>query len=679
MPMKQFLFRFSQIKLPFWSPLLVLLFVLVLAFGLLIPWLGYGYDEWHFVYYATRGSEGLLELFHYDGHPQAVWPYILGFDWLGYQPLAWHILSLAWRGLAVLVFWWVFHLTWPDKPVQNFSAALIFAIYPFFSLQILPVSYFEVWLSFSLLGLSFAFSLLAVRNRNRFILLTGLAVLFKIGHVFTSEYTWFLEVIRPALLWFAMPASSSFLEKARRTSLSWLPHLVLFIGSTIWRGFYYTPIRTTFQVQADVLGKPFEVIASWFLNVIPDAVLVLFTSWFAILSPEYFRLDNRAEIYLLAIALSSAAGLFVYLNHLLPQNESSPNRRWAFQAMLLGGLAVLFGVLPFYIGGYTISLSKPPINSRFALGFLPGAALFVAGMLEILVTSRRARHASLALLVGFSISWHVRYTNEARELWTVQSEFFRQLIWRAPGVQPGVVFHVVEPFIDFPSSPAQILVTGDFSYAMALNALYQVGPRDEKLSYWYHSDDFDVLSKDEPFVANHATTTFTSIPGRDLYFYFAPQEGTCLRVLQPTDAGYRHFPESVHAAAELASLAAIDPSRPANTALISAALNVEDGKDRWCYYYQKAELARQFADWGEVVSLWETADGRNLRPRHGMELLPFVEAYARKGDFENAIMISRRANQISRGMSSPICSLWRDIAGENPIFKQVRDAFDCAP
>ena len=35
-----------------------LLAACALAFGLFIPWLGFYYDDWHFIYYATQGAQG---------------------------------------------------------------------------------------------------------------------------------------------------------------------------------------------------------------------------------------------------------------------------------------------------------------------------------------------------------------------------------------------------------------------------------------------------------------------------------------------------------------------------------------------------------------------------------------------------------------------------------------------
>ena len=40
-----------------WGTPLMFLIILFLSFGLMIPWLGHEFDEWHFVYYATRGAQ----------------------------------------------------------------------------------------------------------------------------------------------------------------------------------------------------------------------------------------------------------------------------------------------------------------------------------------------------------------------------------------------------------------------------------------------------------------------------------------------------------------------------------------------------------------------------------------------------------------------------------------------
>jgi hypothetical protein len=48
----------------------------------------------------------------------------------------------------------------------------------------------------------------------------------------------------------------------------------------------------------------------------------------------------------------------------------------------------------------------------------------------------------------------------------------------------------------------------------------------------------------------------------------------------------------------------------------------------WCYYYQKAALARQLGDWQAVARLGDEAQARDLRPAEWVDWMPFAQAYA---------------------------------------------------
>jgi len=82
--------RFSEKSVPW-----VLLSACILAYGLLIPQLGYFQDDWAYVYnFYMFGQEGIVNFLAYDGRPFATWVYIIGFNIFGYKPLLWHIAIL---------------------------------------------------------------------------------------------------------------------------------------------------------------------------------------------------------------------------------------------------------------------------------------------------------------------------------------------------------------------------------------------------------------------------------------------------------------------------------------------------------------------------------------------------------------------------------------------------------
>jgi hypothetical protein len=64
----------------------------------------------------------------------------------------------------------------------------------------------------------------------------------------------------------------------------------------------------------------------------------------------------------------------------------------------------------------------------------------------------------------------------------------------------------------------------------------------------------------------------------------------------------------------------------------------------WCYYYQKASLARQSSEWETVAKLGDEAQKLGLHPNDQIEWLPFLQAYAILGNQKQVKSISTRIN-----------------------------------
>ena len=57
----------------------------------------------------------------------------------------------------------------------------------------------------------------------------------------------------------------------------------------------------------------------------------------------------------------------------------------------------------------------------------------------------------------------------------------------------------------------------------------------------------------------------------------------------------------------------------------------------WCYFFQKASLARQMEDWEKIVKYGDEARNKGLHPFDLAEWRPFIDAYEhldRKDDAE---------------------------------------------
>jgi hypothetical protein len=72
---------------------------------------------------------------------------------------------------------------------------------------------------------------------------------------------------------------------------------------------------------------------------------------------------------------------------------------------------------------------------------------------------------------------------------------------------------------------------------------------------------------------------------------------------------------------------------PAAPLPLGFAFGAEPAHD-WCYFYQKAELARQQGDWETVAALETEAASLELAPSDPIEWMPFIQAYAYLGQIE---------------------------------------------
>jgi hypothetical protein len=87
----------------------------------------------------------------------------------------------------------------------------------------------------------------------------------------------------------------------------------------------------------------------------------------------------------------------------------------------------------------------------------------------------------------------------------------------------------------------------------------------------------------------------------------------------------------------------------------------------WCYYFEKADLARQIGDWDRVTALGERAfqlDER-LYPVNAPEYLPYIEGYAMTGDWEHARELTIEAFELSFRMDRILCATWERIEGKS--------------
>ncbi len=104
----------------------------------------------------------------------------------------------------------------------------------------------------------------------------------------------------------------------------------------------------------------------------------------------------------------------------------------------------------------------------------------------------------------------------------------------------------------------------------------------------------------------------------------------------------------------------------------------------WCYYFEKAELARQQGDWNRILALIDEARSLGYHPEDPFEWLAYIEAQARTGDIQAGIRTSEEAYRQETRLRKGLCELWRRVQTaspadneDNPRLSQVLSDLQC--
>lgn len=679
--MKKFWGSFQKLAFPDWSIPLALLAICLLAYGILLNKIGFYQDDWHFLYYAyTRGQAGLAELLNYDGHPLAVWFYSYAFKLLGFNPLNWQIFSLFWRWLAITSFWLLLHRTWPQHRRLTFTAAAVYAIYPLYTLQSLAIVYYEVWISHFLLAISFLLTIEAIKKPGRFWLFITLAFLIKVLHVFSSEYTWGMELTRPFFMYFALSSENSInnlKQRLNKIAQIFAPFLLVTLLVFIWRGFYYQSpvlVRSEPRLINQIIANPAAGIISFITKSIPDLILILFSSWFPTVNPSIFAFENNFNLQITGFILLSAVFVGLYL-YKLDTDKTDPiteNKHWSIQVFLTGVAILIFGMIPSYAAGYFVHLKLEPWNGRFVIGSMPGVALLTAYFLQIIIDSPKKRLAVTALLIALGIGWQVRMMNDYRWAWNAELDFFHQLLIRVPAFEPDTAFLSEIEFLGR---------MGDYPTAFAINTMYAKPGKNNnnEAPTWLFLVNTNFAGRTDGITGNKTleetkhSTHFSGKSSNSLIISYEPELGQCMWLITPEHYNIPIIPQTLRDISSLSNTKRIRPNDPPNQFIN---LISQPQSDNWCTHYQRGSLDFQLGDWKNTTKEWETAVNAGLHPVNGYEYLPFIKAYSNMEDWKNAVELTKSSNRATKGMANGLCSVWRQIKTETNASQKKDEAIN---
>lgn len=664
--MKALLLRLRSFFYGAGAPLLLLM-VTVLSYGLLFRSLGFYWDDFPFAWIATTyGREGLARYFS-TNRPYWGLLYQLSTSLLPtLTPWPWQLFGLFWRWVSALAFWLLVRRAWPGRPRLALSSALLFLVYPGFGQQPIGLMYGHFFIVFSALLFSFYVSLRALEatSAGRRLAWLCLALLLSFVNLLTMEYFFLLELLRPLLLWMRLPPERRPLRQLVRNVQLLLP-LLLFFGVGIWRAFFF-PYQT--QNYQPNLGGPLTLLG----EVLRSLWVTGVGAWLHAFQLPGAEQGSRTILLFAALVGFSLVGLLTLFWQGPHSTTTDRSERW--QPLMLGALGLLIAGGPFWLTGLPPRLSFP--NDRFTLPFLPGSSLLLAGLLEQLPAQRKwgrwAARLALPLLLAFSIGAQFLNANIYRRDWITQRSLFWQLSWRAPALQPGTTLF---------SNDLPMRAYSDNSLTAPLNWIYggtSPKPALEYLLLWPSVREGRVLKSylpGQPFSKDYLVAPFNGNTDQVVAFYFNPP--ACLRVLDPTiERDNQMLPAQLREAAALSDARWIETSP---TAILPVTLYGSEPPHGWCYYFERADLARQQGDWQTVAELGDAAFALGDYPNDPAERMPFIEGYAHLGRWDEAVQLSQDSLAVTPLMQPPLCALWQRIRAETPNSPEQQAALAALP
>ena len=658
----------KRIRFPDWSIPIALLVILFAGFGVLIPWLGFYWDDWPSIWFLhSFGPAGFIDVLASD-RPFLSLVFMVTTTFLRESIVGWQVFGILSRWLAGVALWWTLRLTWPKKSRQAGWIAILFTIYPGFTQQSISVTYSHAWIILAAFIASLGLMLNAIRKPNWRWLMMGLSLLCAAFAMFSTEYFFTLELIRPALCWIVLAEDTLEIKKRlKRTLLYWLPFLLLMAMFLYWRFYVHEFPRGELSEPGRILNEPLSQGGLFVRTVLEDIIEGGVVAWY--LPIQHFLTANFAAtsyIASLVVAVFAALAAIVYLAGFHPpikaedETSSGQSLRWAIQAILLGIFALLISGLPFWLTDLLIKLDFP--NDRFTLAMMIGSSLLLVGVIELIPRAFYFKVAFLGLVIGLAVGQQFNYANTFRLDWAAQKDFFRQLSWRAPQIEPGTVVMVSRlPFKYF----------SDNSLTAPMNWIYAPDNTSRKMPYLIYDIQSRLgnrpkpIAKGEPINQTYRATSFSGNTSQALVLVYSPP--ACLKVLDTIqDENNPYIPKPTMKAFVLSDLRNIHQT--ASPPMLPRHIFGADRERSWCFYFQKADLARQFGEWESVAEMADQALELKLLlyPINAPELVTYIEGYAHTNQWEKAEQLTQTAIKLSDDINPMLCDAWQRIEADTP-------------
>ncbi|MBK9924196.1 MAG: hypothetical protein IPP66_02795 [Anaerolineales bacterium] len=648
--------------------ILLIFFTTVITYGINIPNLGYYYDDWYVLWSGQiRGAASLIPLFSTDRPFMGV-IYSYLYRLLGDNLLGWHLYALLWRFICGLAFFWILRLIWPKQKYFTTMMTVLFIVYPGFLSQPDANTKQNHLFGFGTGLLSIAFMLQALKAEARLqkYIYNLISITLTANYLFIYEYMIGLEGMRLALLGFFLfqNGPTELRPLIKETAKRWWPYPIIMSGFLYWRLFIFQSSRNATDAsqlasgyRSDIVGMSLRVIFGTFKDFLDATVFAWFVQPFRLYtSGTYTNLILAILGACLVIALVWAYSR-VFKN--LWENESHEKDTSTLirDFVWLGAFITVCAITPVILSAREFD----PTDAYKSYGLHPTAGVILLGMGLIIMLQPNFRKLVLFVLIGISVSTQLLNSMNWAKYWDYERESWWQLTWRAPDVKSNT------------------LVMAYFSVGFSFQQDYEIwGP----INLIYRPDtakvpliSAEVLNPDTALnilrgdVLGRGMRDFSM--RRDftkLLLISLPSEDSCVHVIDGTLPVYSESEAllvrrvGAHSVINRIETEGMAPTPP-------FAIFGKEPAHNWCYYYQKASLARQIGDWNEVGRLYDETINKKFTANDKSEWFPFLEGLVNVGRSDDAKKLIETEIKGNDALSFELCESLTNDPGYPPEFQ----------
>jgi hypothetical protein len=257
------------------------------------------------------------------------------------------------------------------------------------------------------------------------------------------------------------------------------------------------------------------------------------------------------------------------------------------------------------------------------------------------------------------------------------------MVWRAPEIKPKTAIISDNSIFKF---------TNGYALSAAISLLYPPVITDDKMPYWF-IDAYDTAATRGGNLSEFLNGTEIGFTRRSFVFSgssrdtlmidYKPQEH-CLWILNPNDVDNVSVPSILRDLLPAANLSRIEINS-ASPGYPPVDVFGNELPHDWCYYFQKADLARQQKDWQRMLILWDEAHENGFHPTNAFELIPFIEAFGYTGNWNKAGELSRESSKWQLNAQAMLCSIWKrfrsdqtiDARGRDEVYLKINERLKC--